>query len=99
MARKIETWQYADCGYINVQQTYDDMGRPYTVTNPYRPCLGEPLENTATLYDALNRPMTVTTADGSPTTMSYSGNQTTITDPAGVTRSTLTDAASRIRCV
>ena len=99
LARKIETWQYADCGYINVQQTYDDMGRPYTVTNPYRPCLGEPVENTTTLYDALNRPLTVTTADGSPTTMSYSGNQTTITDPAGVTRSTLTDAAGRITSV
>jgi|HubBroStandDraft_1064217.scaffolds.fasta_scaffold05558_3 hypothetical protein len=73
LARKVQTEQYADCGYISVQQTYDAMGRPYTATNPYRPCLSEPVENTTTLYDALNRPLTVTTADGSPTTMSYTG--------------------------
>jgi len=99
LARKEVTWQYADCGYILVQQTYDAMGRPYQVSNPYRPCNYEPLENTTTLYDALNRPLTVTTADGSPTSMSYLGNKTTITDPAGKTRSTLTDAAGRITSV
>jgi RHS repeat-associated protein len=95
LARKVESRQYADCGYISVQQTYDSMGRPYQVSNPYRPCASESQENTTTLYDALNRPLSVTTADSSPTTMSYLDNQTSITDPAGVTRSTVTDAAGR----
>jgi YD repeat-containing protein len=80
---------------VRVQQTYDSMGGPYQVSNPYRPCASETKQNTTTLYDALNRPLTVTTADSSPTSMSYLDNQTTIKDPAGVTRSTVTDAAGR----
>jgi YD repeat-containing protein len=81
--------------YTRLQQTYDSMGRPYQVSNSYRPCVPETKENTTTLYDALNRPLTVTTADTSPTTMSYLDNQTSIADPAGITRSTVTDAAGR----
>ncbi len=56
-------------------------------------------ELTTTLYDALNRPTSVTTADGSATSMSYANNKTTIADPAGVTRATLTDALGRITSV
>jgi hypothetical protein len=56
LARKQETRQYADCGFIEVDQASDNLGRPYTVTNPYRVCKSESAENTTTHYDALNRP-------------------------------------------
>jgi RHS repeat-associated protein len=92
----IEGWFLAlSKQYIRLQQTYDSMGRSFQVSNPYRPCNSETKENTTTLYDALNRPLSITTADSSPTTMSYLDNQTSIADPAGITRSTVTDAAGR----
>ena len=55
LARKTESRQYGDCGYISVQQAYDVLGRLVTVTNPFRPCADEAAENTTTLYDALDR--------------------------------------------
>ena len=54
---------------------------------------------TTTLYDSLNRTLSVTTPDNSVSTFSYSGNQTTATDPALVARTTATDAAGRLTSV
>lgn len=43
-------------------------------------------------YDASGRTISVTAADGSVTQYLYQGNQTTVTDPAGKTKTFTTDA-------
>ncbi|MCI0354229.1 MAG: hypothetical protein L0099_04190, partial [Acidobacteria bacterium] len=65
-----------------VNTFYDAVGRPSQVSNPYGP--GETAQWTATTYDALGRPTQVTPPGSAGSyTYSYSGNQVTVTDPAG----------------
>jgi RHS repeat-associated protein len=85
--------------------TYDGMGRKYKVYNPTR-CstittnCGESTWGFATYqYDPLSRPMAVTDQDGSAVSTSYSGNSTTVTDEAGKTRQSYTDALGRLTSV
>jgi RHS repeat-associated protein len=56
-------------------------GRQTKVSNPY--LSGETPLWTVSEYDALGRVTRVTAPEGSATTTSYSGNTTTVTDPAG----------------
>jgi RHS repeat-associated protein len=49
-----------------------------------------------TNYDALNRVKSVVQPDGSTITTSYTGNCTTVTDEAGKTRKSCTDALGRL---
>jgi len=83
--------------------TYDALGRPQQTYNPTR--CNSPTTNcgestwgyTTTVYDALNRVLSVTPQDGSaPTTISYSGNTTTVTDSAGKKRQSVTDGLGRL---
>ena len=95
LGREIESRTYEDGGsYISVDRTYDAAGRPYQVSNPYRP--GDPVLWTTTTYDSLNRMLNVTGPDGGATVYSYANNQTTVTDPAGKDRTTTTDALGRL---
>ena len=76
--------QYAACAC-------SPLGKMSAVSLPYAPG-GTPLWTTYT-YDASGRTLTVTRPDGaSKTTYTYSGNVTTITDPAGKWKSNTSDA-------
>ena len=82
LGRARASLQYGDAaGAIETDTTYDALGRVHSISNPYRP--SETVYTTTTSYDALSRVTQVMTADGAATTTSYSGNQTTVMDPAG----------------
>lgn len=75
--------------YIATDTAYDALGRMAATYNPSRMTNGQSdgLGYATTMgYDALGRVVNVKTADGSTTTTSYTGNQTTVTDPAGKSR-------------
>ncbi len=80
--------------YTNI--TYDALGRKASVSNPYcstaDPTYGFPTYE----YDALDRVRRVIHQGGSVTTTDYSGNTTTITDPAGKKRKSEADALDRL---
>ncbi|MDR3562922.1 MAG: hypothetical protein P4N59_16015, partial [Negativicutes bacterium] len=80
-----------------VDTTYDALGRKASVSNPYR--TGDPTSGvTQYAYDALNRLITQTEADGSGSVISYSytGNTTTVTDEAGKVKQTQADGLGRL---
>jgi RHS repeat-associated protein len=81
---------------------YDGLARPYHVYNPTQ-CnppttnCGESTWGYASYtYDSLGRTTAVTEPDGSPVTMSYAGNCTTVTDEAGKTRESCNDGLGRM---
>ena len=95
LGRSTETRQYeTGATYITVKQIYDSMGRASQVSNPYR--AGSTVLWTTTTYDSLDRVLTVTTPDSAVATSSYSGNQVTVTDQKGKSRSSVADALGRI---
>ena len=95
--RTIESRQYeGGTNYIVVQQQYDALGRRTKTSNPFRPYLSETAVWTTTVFDALNRVTSVTTPDNAAVTTSYSGNSVTITDQAGKSRKSVTDALGRL---
>jgi len=65
-------------GDIFVDTQYDDKGRKWKVSNPYRS--GESVIWTTSTYDALDRPSVTTNQDGSTVQYVYSNNQTTVTN-------------------
>lgn len=81
-------------GYIATRHQFDGLGRVAQVYNPYRS--GDILAYTTTAFDGLDRPTSLTATDGSTTQISYAGNEKTVVDPGGSTRSTTFDAADRI---
>src|SRR2546422_6131999 len=97
---------------IKTDTTYDSMDRLSTVSNPHRTASDSGPTNgtTTTLYDALGRVCVVVPPDGTavsgnicPTTQpandvftAYSGNTTTVTDQAGKSRKSVTDALGRL---
>ncbi len=74
---------------------YDNMGRPYRQSNPYT-CGGAASHWTQTLFDALDRVLSVTAPDNSVTSSSYSGATVTINDPTGKQRKSEFDAFGRL---
>jgi YD repeat-containing protein len=96
LGRPSETDQYeSGTAYIATTTAYDALGRVHTTTNPSRP--GDGLNYATTYgYDPLGRTTTVTTADNSVTYTSYAGNQTTVTDPAGIKRQITSDGLGRM---
>jgi RHS repeat-associated protein len=89
-------------GTTHAPTTYDGLGRSYQVYNPTR--CSAPTTNcgestwgvTTYTYDALGRVMNVLEPDGSATTKTYSGDQTTVTDEAGNQRTSQTDSLGRL---
>jgi RHS repeat-associated protein len=90
--------------------TYDGLDHTYTVSNPYCTTSDPTYGVTRTYYDALGRSCLVAPPDAPlpsgntcPTTQpsdtiftTYSGNVTTVTDPAGKKRSSTTDGLGRL---
>ena len=94
LGREIETRQYeSPNAFIVTRQEYDALGRVEQVSNPFRLA---PQYWTLTQYDALSRVTAVIAPGGAATTMGYSGNATTVTDPSGNPRRSLTDALGRL---
>jgi RHS repeat-associated protein len=97
MGRTIEARQYEGGGnYIAVKTQYDVLGRAYKTSNPFRPWQSESELWTTSAFDALGRIVTVTTPDSAVVTSSYTGNSATITDQAGKSRKSVTDALGRL---
>uniref|UniRef100_Q024R2 YD repeat protein n=1 Tax=Solibacter usitatus (strain Ellin6076) TaxID=234267 RepID=Q024R2_SOLUE len=69
-------------------------GKMTAVSQPYAPG-GSPVWTSYT-YDPSGRPLAVTAPDGSVTSYSYVGNQTTVTDPAGKWKTSVTDAMGNL---
>jgi RHS repeat-associated protein len=87
-------------GVTYTDTTYDALGRKSTVSNPHR-STSAPTDGITTFnYDALSRVTQVIPPDGTSTannaTTVYSGNTTTVTDQAGKTRKSATDALGRL---
>ncbi|MDQ1637076.1 MAG: hypothetical protein QOF62_415, partial [Pyrinomonadaceae bacterium] len=87
--------------YLRVDTQYDNMGRAFRVSSPYRStgctsALNPSGRWTTSGFDALGRVTSVTTPDSAVVTTSYSGNTVTVTDQAGKTRKSVTDALGRL---
>jgi RHS repeat-associated protein len=83
-------------GTVNVDTTYDELGRKATVTNPYRSPTGESTNGTTQYqYDALGRTKTVIHPDLTTVNTVYSANCTTVTDEAGKGRKSCSDGLGR----
>jgi len=76
--------------------SYDGLGRPYKVYNPYRSSNDSTYGITTHTYDALGRTIQVAEPDGSTVNTAYSGNCTTVADEAGKVRETCTDSLGRL---
>jgi RHS repeat-associated protein len=90
--------------FITSDTQYDALGRVRRVSNPYRTNGSlDPVNPsglwTTTAYDALGRVSTTTTPDGAQVSTSYSANEVTVTDQAGIKRKSVTDALGRLRRV
>ncbi len=100
-----ETQSGSEMVYSVVETLYDELGRPTHVTNPCSsaPCPPASSPSTVYVYDDLGRITSVTPPGGGGSyTYDYtpvggsSGTATTVTDPAGKQRRTVTDALGRL---
>ncbi|MCI0535403.1 MAG: hypothetical protein L0Z50_09245 [Verrucomicrobiales bacterium] len=87
---------------VKAEITYDALGRPATVTNPFRSTSDPTYGITTHKYDALHRITRIIPPDGNEAQdtnvvkYAYSGNAHTITDQAGKQRRSFTDALGRL---
>jgi len=92
--RVIETRQYENSSsFISTKTQYDALGRIQLKFNPARQ--GDPIVFSTTTYDGIDRPTTFLSQDSSTTLTTYSGNQTTVRDPALKVTRTVTDGLGR----
>ena len=105
LGRPYRSFQYENVDPTNVYLTsdtqYDAMGRVWRVSNIYRSVSSASPINpsgiwTTTGYDKLGRVTSVTTSDSAAVVTTYSGNQATVTDQAGKSRRSVTDALGRL---
>jgi RHS repeat-associated protein len=82
--------------YSIVQTIYDPVGRPYKTSNPYT---SSPSYWTESRFDSLGRPLTAVLQDSAQSTVSYSGNCSTATDPASKARKSCFDGLGRLQYV
>jgi RHS repeat-associated protein len=94
MGREIRSEMSEGSTSILTDKQYDQMGRLWRTSNPYR--TGEAVPWTTTACDGLGRVLTATTPDGAQVNTVYNGDQATVTDPAGKQRSSTTDALGRL---
>ena len=100
LGRTTEARQYeGGSNYIAAQTQYDSMGRAYRASNPFRPWQSESAVWTTSAFDALGRATSVTTPDSAVASSSYSGNIVTVTDQAGKSRKSVSDALGRLTTV
>jgi len=79
--------------------SYDGIGHPRTVTNPYRSMSDPTYGVTTYTYDALGRTTQIGEADGSLVNTSYSGNCTTVVDEQSKNRESCSDGLGRLTSV
>jgi RHS repeat-associated protein len=84
--------------YIATTMQYDAIGLLYWQANPSRPGDGLAYQ-TVNTHDGLGRVTQTQTADGAVSTISYSGNQQTIKDQAGNSRTLTYDGLGRLTSV
>ena len=89
--------------FIATDTIYDQMGRTWKVSNPYRTtalngvaALSNTNHWTISSYDPLGRVVSLTLPDGSALQTKYEGVYTTVTDQAGKQQRQKTDALGRI---
>jgi YD repeat-containing protein len=99
LGRTIATRRWSGYEWTRVDTEYDALGRVSRVWNPYYEGSSDPRYSTTTQYDALGRVTAVTAPDNATTTTAYNGATTTVTDPEGKKRSTVTDALGRLASV
>lgn len=80
--------------YSIVEQQYDPLGRSYKTSNPYN--AGSASYWTETDFDALGRAVKTILPDGQSSSLSYSTNTATSTDPASKKRKTQVDGLGRL---
>lgn len=116
-ARTVKVYQYVDplgrvsrsfssegaANYIAADTIYDQMGRVWKVSNPYRTTTLNGIADTShtndwtvSHYDALSRVDYVILPDASQVRTGYQGIYTTVTDQAGRQRRQKTDALGRV---
>ncbi|HET6844915.1 MAG TPA: RHS repeat-associated core domain-containing protein [Candidatus Angelobacter sp.] len=83
-------------GTATVKTTFDGLGHPMTVTNPFYTTSDITYGVTQSQYDALGRVTQTTKQDGSIATVSYTDNCTISTDEAGSQRKSCTDGLGRL---
>ena len=83
--------------YSSVKQTYDGKGRAYQSTLPHTN--SETVAKVTTLYDGINRVLSVTTDDSASTTTTYDGASVTTTDAKGNARVATMDGLGRLSAV
>jgi len=90
-------------GPVYTTTSYDGLGRPYKVSNPYRSTTDPTFGLTVYAYDALGRTTQVTHPDGSFVATSYTGRATSVLDEgngtAPVQRITQVDGLGRLMYV
>ena len=86
-------------GYDYTTTAYTGLGQVRSVSNPYRSSSDSTYGFTTTSYDGIGRTVAVAYADGSQATTSFSGNTSTVTDPAGKQRTLVYDALQRLTSV
>jgi RHS repeat-associated protein len=100
LGRTFETRSYENgSAYIKQTQTFDALGRVKRAYNPHRTTSDSTYGWVDSTYDALGRVTQVTTSDNAIASTSYSGNAVTVTDQAGKTRRSITDALGRLERV
>ena len=91
LGRTTEKRTYEGGGnYITVQQEYDELGRAYKTSNPFRQ--GETARWTTTAFDALGRLTSLTTPDSAVVSSACSGDRVLVTDQTGKQRISRTNA-------
>ncbi|HEX3252822.1 MAG TPA: RHS repeat-associated core domain-containing protein [Pyrinomonadaceae bacterium] len=93
--RTAEAWSRDPLGDVKVVTVYDALGRVKQTSNPFRPT-SESAAYSANVYDLAGRVTSVTTPDNAVVNTSYVGNTVTVTDQAGKSRKSVTDALGRL---
>ncbi len=92
LGRVVHTEHVTAGGTVNIDTTYDAVGRASTVTNPYFKTTDSTYGVTRTEFDALGRVVRTTRADGSISSTQYADNCASATDEAGNQRKRCNDA-------
>jgi RHS repeat-associated protein len=97
LGRVMETRQYeGGTNYIAVQTEYDALGRPFKVSNPFRPWQSETAVWTTTTFDSGGRVDNVTLPDNSVVHTDYDGNRVLVKDQAGKYRISRSNALGQL---
>jgi RHS repeat-associated protein len=102
LARMFKSQSVASDGDVFVETEYDDFGRPWKTSNPYR--ANETVYKTESFYDTAGRIYKVKTADGAEVETFYSlattganiGRVVTVEDQANKPRRSITNALGQL---